>query len=372
MSQDNSKNILETLLEGTDYSELLTEQQKEKITTLINETVDSRVKAKETLLTEEFEKKEQVLKAEVDSEKERLLKESEENEKILVEEAEKYKEELENTVLEKTKLYKENLEKSLLETADQYKKEIEEVVVAEATEYKERNDKALVEEVKKFKGVLIEKISDYIEAKLEANIPSEILESHAKLEVYEPLVKNIMESFSSNFIKLDDTSYQIVKESKNEIKRLEEELQESLKKNVTLSKEKIEVEKKYKIEALTEGLTNDQKQKARKLLEGYDLKELDGQFNKVRDIIIESNSSKKVEENVEQLNEETEKTKTKTLKEEKKTPNVVKKQQEEAVKQLKATALNEQVEPKKETRIDESQKRVNQWANKIQPKYTRG
>jgi hypothetical protein len=378
-SDNNAKNVLEALLEGTDYSEVLTEQQRTKLTELINETVDARVSAKETLLTEEFEKKETELKESVEAEKQRLLTEAEENEKVLVEQAESYKKELEEAALRQTKEFKENAEAKLAEKAELLREKLESMVYAEAKAYKKKKDAALVEEVKQFKGEMIEKVSDYMEAKLEDMIPHEILESAAKLDVYEPLVTGIMENFSRNFVKLDDTSYQLIKESKEHITRLENDLQAEKKRNITLLKEKKEVEKNVKVEALTEGLTSDQRSRAKKLLEGFDADELDGRWAKVRDIVLESErkpapkkTEKKPEQKTQPLNENDDKN---TKKDE-----PAKTQQDDAVinmqvkKVLKEGVVeDEKPEVKKESEtLNESEQRVQQWASKVKPKYMNG
>lgn len=285
MSKD--KNTLEALYEGLDKG-LLTEETKTKLSQLINETVEARVSAKEKLLTEEVEALKTKVLTESEALKKKLTEESEANEKVLVEQAEKYKKELEETVVEETLKYKSHVEKQRDEDISKYREELQTMVLAEAKEFKSKQDAALVEEVKNFKAELVNKVSDYMEAKLKESIPAEIMESAAQLEVFKPLVESVMESFSKNFIKLDTTSYKLIKEAKDKISKLEADVQESKKTEITLKKEKREVERNMKIKSLTEGLTTSQKEKANKLLESVEVEELEGHFAKIRDIIIES------------------------------------------------------------------------------------
>lgn len=285
-----SNPTLEALFEGLEKG-AMTEDLKSKLSTLINETVDARVSAKETLLKEEVESLKKKLTEDTEALKTKLLTEAESNEKVLIEQAEKYKKELEEAVIEETVKYKEKVEKERDEEIAKYRSEIEEMVLKEAQDFKTKQDAALVEEVKKFKAGMVDKVSDYLDAKLQEAIPAEIMEAATKLAVLEPLVQNIMESFSKNFVKLDTTSYKLIKEAKDQIVKLEAQLQEKAKSEVALKKEMREVQRNVKIKSLTEGLTQSQKEKAVKLLEGVEVEELEGRFSKIRDIIIESEKS---------------------------------------------------------------------------------
>jgi len=282
-----SKSTLDALFEGLDKGSV-TEELKTKLTTLITETVDVRVSAKEKLLKEEVEALKLKLVEETQTIQAKLLTEAELNEKVLVEQAEKYKKELEEAVIEETTKYKQKVETERNEELSTYRSEIEAMVLEEAKQFKEQQDAALVEEVKNFKAGMVDKVSDYLEAKLQDTVPAEIMESAAKLAVLEPLVHSVMESFSKNFVKLDTTSYKLIKEAKEEIATLETKLQEKAKGEVALKKEIREVKRNMKVKSLTEGLTHSQKEKAMKLLEGVEVEDLEGRFSKIRDIIIES------------------------------------------------------------------------------------
>lgn len=372
MTTENSqvKNVLDILLEGTDYKDSLTSQQREKLTGLINETVDARITAKEKLLTEEFSAKETKLKTEIEDVKSKLLKESEENEKVLIEQAESFKVKLEESAIAKVKEFKEVAEKAYAEKASLYRQEIEQIALTEAKAYKDKKDSAATEEVKKFKGDLIEKVSSYLEAKIEKAIPSDSLNAAAKLAVYEPLVQSLMEGFSKHFIKLDDTSYELIKESKSKIAVLESELQTTKKEIVRVSKEKNEVERNLKIKTLTEGLTQAQSTKARKLLEGFELTELEPRFKKIRDIVIESevkSVTPEVKKSVATAEVLTEGKKTEQTTP---APTAVKVQQEKAIAEMQK---KEEIKPKEQkAQINEGDQHVQKWASKINPRYLNG
>jgi hypothetical protein len=367
----DKKNIIEVLLEGTDYT--INDSQKEKLTTLLNEAVEARVTAKEKLLLEEFEAKEKTLKASLEEERAKLLKESEENEIALLEEAEAHKKRIEETVLSKVGEFRSKIEESANKSFSDMKAEFEAVLMEEAKEWKAKKDATLVEEVKLFKESMIQKVSDYLEAKFEKAIPGEVLESAAKLQVYEPLVKSLMESFAQNYIKLDDSSYMLIKESKETITRLEAELQSAKKEGISIAKQKREVERDLKISRLTEGLLENQKAKARKLLEGFDYEEVESQFNKIRDIIVESDIRKPVvapkAQQVVPMNEGEKKT----------VPAKVEKPEQEtvAVQMQMKKVLKESEEKKPEVTkktevLNESASPINAWAGKVAPRYSKG
>lgn len=361
-----SKINIEALFEGMN-KDILTEDAKSKIESLINETVNVRVEAKEKLLTEEIEKL-----------KTQIKEEAEANEKILVEQAEKYKKTLEETIIEETTKFRDTFTKQKTDEVEAEKTNLKALVLEEAKAFKAKQDAVLVEEVKKFRSVLTEKISDYIEAKISEMIPSEIMESATKLSVLEPLVTGIMESFSKNYIKLDTTSFKLIKESRDEIAALNTQLQEKAKLEVKLKKEKQDVERALKIATLTEGLTHVQKEHAEKLLEGVEYENLDKRFTQIRDVLIESKSvapqqTKPVETQPVQQLVESKKTES--------APVVIQKKDTEANKevlahQLKKVLTESEVKAEitgKPASVVKASTGANQsmkiWASKVKPGY---
>ncbi len=363
----SDKSALETILESIN-STTLDESSKASISKLITETVDARVSAKEKLLTEEFAKKE----TEIAELKTQILKEAEENEKVLVEQAELYKAELEKTVLEAATALKTASEaeitkvKELAESdKESFKVEAKKVLLEEAKAFKTKQETELVEEVKNFKAGLIDKVSDYLEAKFKETIPAEIMESAARLQVLEPLVESIMKSFSGNFIKLDTTGYKLIKEAKDEVVRLETEVQKHMKDNVVLKKEKREVERHSKIRALTEGLTQSQREKAVKLLEDVEVENLESHYTKIRDIVTEITKTTPTSKLPEKIDESVK-------------PELKKQENKEEIS--KTTAAQFQMskiinENEIKAAVKPSEKKeatpMKNWAGRIQPKYSK-
>lgn len=349
---------LEALFEGMDKA-VLSEDAQKKIESLINETVDVRVAAKEKLLQEELSK----VKADLETEKKKISEEAAANEKVLVEQAERFKKSLEEAVIEESTKFKESFTKAKEAEVEEQKKQLQEMVLAEAKSFKEKQDAVLVEEVKNFKAELIEKVSDYLEAKLTEAVPAEIMESATKLAVLEPLVTGIMESFSKNFVKLDTTSYKLIKESRDEIAKLESQIQEKAKLEVNLKKEKRELERNLKVARLTEGLTQVQKEKAVKLLEGVEFEKLEDHYKKIGDIITES----KVEAPKAEVEKLQESAKPEAKVEAPKTTIA----DQEAIKHQVKKVLSESVIKEETGKAPQkgANKTIQTWASKVKPGY---
>jgi hypothetical protein len=135
-----------------------------------------------------------------------------------------------------------------------------------------------------------------------------------------------------------------------------------MKDNVVLKKEKREVERHSKIRALTEGLTQSQREKAIKLLEDVEVENLESHFTKIRDIVTEipkttSKTVEKIEESVK--------------------PNLKKEEQkpisESTAVKFQMTKIineNEVKAPLKSSEKKEATPMTN-WARRIEPKYSK-
>lgn len=311
MTVDNK--IIEELFEGFD-AKLVSEELKDSVRGMIDSLVETRVKAltteleekeaaflseveklkaeyaeKEAKLLEGIEAKEKILEEEANAFADKVAKTLAEKEAIMVEESENYRKHVEQVVNEEGSLFKETLEKIVTEEAEEYRKYIEAIALEEAVAFKTMQESALAEEVGEFKASMVDSISEFLEAELEKNIPAEIMEAEVKLAAYEPLVESMIGVFGDNYIKLDSTSYGVIKEARKENQELSESVNAKVKENVRLQSQVNELEKSIKIKELTEGMTQVQKETASKLMESCSsAADVDKEFAKVKDIIIES------------------------------------------------------------------------------------
>jgi hypothetical protein len=306
------KVVLEQIFEGLDKN-LVSAELRQKVSEMIEGVVKTRVEAltqelaaKEALFIEEagkvkaeFEAKEAALLEQI-AQKEKVLEEEavafaekvatgiNEKEAIMVEEVENYRKQVEGLVAEEASAYRDHLEAIVKEESENYKNYVESIALEEARNHKTQQDAVLAKEVGEFKKEMVDKISEFFEAELVKNIPQEVMESAVKLSAYEPLVESIMGVFSKNYIKLDTTSYEVIKEARKTNEDLTQSLNAKVKDNVRLAARVKDFEKKSKISDITEGLTIEQRKKAVQLLENYNLEEIDAKFAQVKDIIIES------------------------------------------------------------------------------------
>lgn len=315
------ENVIKELFEGFD-AKLVSDDLKEKVKTMIDSLVESRVAALTTELEEkekafleqaeafkkEYEDKESKLIAELDSKQAILEEEAQafadkvaktlaEKEAIMVEESENYRKHAESIVSEEAKAYRDLLEKIAIEECGVYREYLENIALEEAVNYKKQHEAALAQEVGEFKSEMVENISEFLETELEKSIPQDIMEAAVKVSAYEPLIEGMIKTFGESYIKLDTTSYDVIKEARKENEELSESVNAKVKENVRLQSEVKDLEKKIKIVELTEGMNEKQKAKASKLLESCtSAKDVESEFKKVQDLIIES--SVKEEKNV--------------------------------------------------------------------------
>lgn len=303
--------VLKKLFEGFDAN-LVSEEMQKKVKSMIDELVNSRVAAKTTEFDEKekffmkeaekmktasaakvkkikqaYEAKEKILEEEAKIFSDKVLESLQKKENIMMESVEEYRQMAEKIVAEESLSYREMLESIVTEESTNYRTYLEEIALEEAMSYRTEQDAALANEVSTFKDQLVEQISNFMEAELTKNIPEEIMEAATKLSAYEPLVENIIDVFGKNYIKLDGTSYEVMKEARKENEELTESLNEKSKDVVRLRSEVKKLQKEMKVTKLTEGMTADQKAKTVKLLESCSVEDVDTEFNKVKDIIIE-------------------------------------------------------------------------------------
>lgn len=214
-------------------------------------------------------------------------------ENILFEELENYKSETLKVVETTATEYRAQVEQMVEQVADEYKtgmdkyrESLESVMAEEASNFRKQQEAALAKDVKAYREDLLEKLDKYLESQLTEAIPSEVMEAAVKAKAYEGLVQGMVETFSKNYIKLDSTGYEALKEAKKENESLAENFNAKVKESVTLTAKVRELEKEVKITKLTEGMTQAQKQRAHKLLESATAADVERKFDAVKDFII--------------------------------------------------------------------------------------
>ncbi|MCS7316920.1 MAG: hypothetical protein NZZ41_01170 [Candidatus Dojkabacteria bacterium] len=264
------------------------------------ESLKEKIKRYEEIIKKKDEEIEK-LKEKIQCEEETFKKEAEEfaqdlaeafaiKEQIMLEEVENFKNEALKAIEESALEYREQVERVVEEVAQEYKEKVQEIALEEAKNFRIEQEAALARDVSKYRKDLLEKIDQYLEAELPKHIPQGIFEAAAKSKAYEGLVNGILETFSRNYIKVDSTGYETLKEAQKKIEQISEQYNAKVREAVSLTAKVRELEKKVKIAEITEGLTRKQREKVYKLLENVNINDVENKLKEIVDLVIQESS----------------------------------------------------------------------------------
>lgn len=249
----------------------LTEEQASFISDKLSKLIETKVDAELAVQTE-------ILESEIKEKYNTLLEEKEA-------EYSSNLEALDETLTEKAKLFKEAVEEKT-----------EGVLLALAEKYEA--------DITSYKAFITEKVDSYLELKMQEIVPDAHIEAVAKVAVLEPIVAGFKKVMAENYIKFDEESFGLLKDARAEIISLRNQLSESVNECMTLNKSLHQTERSMKISEVCEGLTDSQRERAAKLLEGYATKEIEERFQYIREAVINEDSALKDEEAGAELIEE--------------------------------------------------------------------
>ena len=130
-------------------------------------------------------------------------------------------------------------------------------------------DKKLTEETSKSKDELVEKVDSYLAYVVEEwRKENELaLERGIKGEIAEDFISGLKKLFEDHYIDVPDEKYNVLEDQSSKIEELEKKLNESIEKNVELSKENGEHKRQDIIDEASKELADTQKEKFNKLAE---------------------------------------------------------------------------------------------------------
>ena len=130
-------------------------------------------------------------------------------------------------------------------------------------------DKKLAEETSKSKDELVEKVDSYLAYVVEEWMKENelALERGIKGEIAEDFISGLKKLFEDHYIDVPDEKYNVLEDQSSKIEELEKKLNESIEKNVELSKENGEHKRQNIIDEASDGLAETQKEKFNKLAE---------------------------------------------------------------------------------------------------------
>ena len=130
-------------------------------------------------------------------------------------------------------------------------------------------DKKLTEETSKSKDELVEKVDSYLAYVVEEWMKENelALERGIKGEIAEDFISGLKKLFEDHYIDVPDEKYNVLEDQSSKIEELEKKLNESIEKNVELSKENGEHKRQDIIDEASADLADTQKEKFNKLAE---------------------------------------------------------------------------------------------------------
>ena len=130
-------------------------------------------------------------------------------------------------------------------------------------------DKKLTEETSKSKDELVEKVDSYLAYVVEEWMKENelALERGIKGEIAEDFISGLKKLFEDHYIDVPDEKYNVLEDQSSKIEELKKKLNESIEKNVELTKENGEHKRQDIIDEASKELADTQKEKFNKLAE---------------------------------------------------------------------------------------------------------
>ena len=147
-------------------------------------------------------------------------------------------------------------------------------------------NKKFEEETSKAKDELVEKVDSYLAYVVEEWMKENelALERGIKGEIAEDFISGLKKLFEDHYIDVPDEKYNVLEDQASKIETLEKKLNESIEKNVELSKENGKYIRQSIIDEASDNLAETQKEKFNKLAEEIDYKNEEDFRNKVATI----------------------------------------------------------------------------------------
>ena len=135
-------------------------------------------------------------------------------------------------------------------------------------------DKKLTEETSKSKDELVEKVDSYLAYVVEEWMKENelALERGIKGEIAEDFISGLKKLFEDHYIDVPDEKYNVLEDQSSQIEELKKKLNESIEKNVELTKENGNFKRQDIIDEASKDLAETQKEKFSKLAEEIDQK----------------------------------------------------------------------------------------------------
>jgi len=202
-----------------------------------------------------------------------------------------YNQMVESEVVTISEEYKTFLTDASIKTIQEHQDKIEEIALTEAKTYKTEQEADLQNEVKSFRKNLLEKVDQYLETKIQENIPKSIMESAVEVAALKPLVEGVVKVMNSSYIDIDSSGMEAIKTAKRQNRSITESLNVKSKENMKLATKVVKLEKQVKISTLIESLPTSVKAKAKTMLESSN--NVEKEWNNIKDSLITESVEKR-------------------------------------------------------------------------------
>lgn len=205
----------------------------------------------------------------------------------------------------------QDIEKYISEAVDLKAKDMahsmtKEIVEPIVEEQKAELVKEYEEKFEDYKKMITERFSDFVDSVLdeELEIPDNIKEYARIGELYSNWINDFKKIAGIDEGAADEEAQNIIKEARDEITKLEEELNEKEAKILELKESGREIAAELYLRQKCDGLTESQRERALNLLEGIsDRKIIDEKFEKIREILFNDELNEKKNSVAEDNNE---------------------------------------------------------------------
>jgi len=145
---------------------------------------------------------------------------------------------------------------------------------------------------KEFESGIIDKVDQFLDSQIDAKISDALLEDVAYLQIAKPIVESIKRVYEENHIVIDSEGTKIIKEAKEEVESLKEQLSESIATSMENEKLAKVAATKLLIKESVEGLSVEQTERVKTLFEGKDFEEVQAKIGTYVTMLIEEDVKK--------------------------------------------------------------------------------
>lgn len=140
---------------------------------------------------------------------------------------------------------------------------------------------------KEFESGMIDKIDQFLDSEIEAKISDSLLEDVAYLQIAKPIVESIKKVYEDNHVSLDSEGLKVIKEAKEQVEALKEDLSEAI--NAKMEAEKLAegAATKLRITEAVVGLSKEESEKVKTIFEGKSFAEVDQKIGGYVSLLIE-------------------------------------------------------------------------------------